>query len=304
MLLLTALISLGVLAVAVATYSVIAVRQRRGLLERAISGVDHVPSHQIPLRDAGRGNEAVATKLLERLPVGWLEEKRNADVLVQAGYESAMAPLYYASIRLALLVGLPALALLIAPRNDFTHFFSYVVGFALAGWVIPVGFLQNRLRVRQERVRRSVPDCLDLLVVCVEAGISLDAAILRVAKEMSLAHPDLAHELIVINRKTNAGIAREEALRGLWSRTGVDELRALVSSMIQSEKWGTSIATVLRVNAESLRRKRRQAAEKKAHTAALKMTIPLVTMILPPLFVVVMGPAVIQLIHAFRGMSR
>ncbi len=304
MLLLVGLISLGVLAVGVATYAVVAVRQRRGLLERAVSGVDHVPAHQIPLRDAAGGEAAVIGRMLEQLPVGWLNEKRNADVLVQAGFESPMAPLYYASVRLLLLVGLPAMAVVMAPRTSFTHFFAYVVAAALAGWVIPVGFLQNRLRTRQERIRRSVPDSLDLLVVCVEAGISLDAAILRVAREMSLAHPDLAHELMVINRKTNAGVVREEALRGLWSRTGVDELRALVSSMIQSEKWGTSIATVLRVNAEGLRRKRRQAAEKKAHTAALKMTIPLVTMILPPLFVVVMGPAVIQLVNAFRGMSR
>ena len=148
-------------------------------------------------------------------------------------------------------------------------------------------------------MRRSVPDALDLMVVCVEAGISLDAAILRVAREVRLAHPDLAHELAVVNRKTNAGIPRENALRGLWQRTGVEEIRTLVSSMIQSEKWGTSIATVLRVAAETLRRKRRQTAEKKAKQAPLKMTMPLVLFILPALFIVIMGPALVQVIQEF-----
>lgn len=166
-------------------------------------------------------------------------------------------------------------------------------------YIIPVGFLDRLVRQRQERIRRSVPDALDLLVVCVEAGISLDAAILRVAREIRLAHTDLAHELAVVNRKTNAGIPRDAALRGLWQRTGVEEIRALVSSMIQSEKWGTSVATVLRVSAETLRRKRRQVAEKKAKQAPLKMTFPLVLFILPALFIVIMGPALVQVITEF-----
>jgi tight adherence protein C len=167
------------------------------------------------------------------------------------------------------------------------------------GYIAPIGFLDRLVRVRQERIRRSVPDALDLLVVCVEAGISLDAAVLRVAREVRLAHPDLAHEFAVVNRKTNAGIPRDVALRGLWQRTGVEEIRALVSNMIQSEKWGTSVATVLRVAAETLRRKRRQTAEKKAKQAPLKMTFPLVLFILPALFIVIMGPALVQVITEF-----
>ena len=148
-------------------------------------------------------------------------------------------------------------------------------------------------------MRRSVPDALDLLVVCVEAGVSLDAAILRVAREITLAHPELARELSVVNRLTNAGMPREAALRGLWQRTGVEDLRALVASLIQSEKWGTSVATVLRVSAETLRRKRRQYAEKKAKMAPLKMTFPLLFFILPALFVVILGPAIVQIINEF-----
>ena len=121
----------------------------------------------------------------------------------------------------------------------------------------------------------------------------------KVAKELRLAHPDLAHELAVVNRLTNAGMPREEALRGLWKRTGVLDIRALVSSLIQSEKWGTSIATVLRVAAETLRRKRRQDAERRAKMAPLKMTFPLLFFILPALFTVILGPAVVQIIQEF-----
>ena len=178
-------------------------------------------------------------------------------------------------------------------------FLVYMGGAVFAAFMIPAGFLDRLVRQRQERIRRSIPDALDLMVVCVEAGISLDAAILRVAREVRLAHVDLAHELTVVNRKMNAGIPRDVALRGLWQRTGVEEIRSLVSSMIQSEKWGTSVATVLRVAAETLRRKRRQAAEKKAKQAPLKMTIPLVLFILPSLFIVIMGPAFVQVVQEF-----
>ena len=170
----------------------------------------------------------------------------------------------------------------------------------IAGWAIPVWYVHRGAYLRQERIRRSVPDALDLLVVCIEAGVSLDAAILRVARELSKVHPVLSSELMVVNRKTNAGVPREQALRGLWERTGVEEVRALISTMIQSEKWGTSIGTVLQVYAETLRRKRRQAIEKKAATIPVKMLFPLILFILPALFAVVMGPAVIQIPKLFN----
>jgi tight adherence protein C len=144
-----------------------------------------------------------------------------------------------------------------------------------------------------------LPDALDLLVVCVEAGISLDAAILRVAKDLIYVHPDLARELLVLNRKTNAGVTREEALRGLWERTGVEEIRTLVTSLVQSEKWGSSSARVLRIASETLRRKRQHWAEKRAATAPLKMVVPMALLIFPALFVVILGPAVLKIVGAF-----
>jgi tight adherence protein C len=197
------------------------------------------------------------------------------------------------------MVLVPVLAMIIVPRTEFVLFILALLISVFLGMISPVALLDRMVRLRQERITKSVPDALDLLVVCVEAGTSLDAAILRVAKDLRLVHPDLAHELAVVNRLTNAGMARDEALRGLWKRTGVLDIRALVSSLIQSEKWGTSIATVLRVSAETLRRKRRQTAERKAKMAPLKMTFPLLFFILPALFAVILGPAVVQIINEF-----
>ncbi len=179
-----------------------------------------------------------------------------------------------------------------------------VLGAALIAWILPLAVLERLVRVRQDRIRHGLPDALDLLVVCVEAGISLDAAILRVARELSFTYPDLSRELLVVNRKTNAGVTREEAIRGLWSRTGVEDLRSLSTSLIQTEKWGTSITKVLRVAAMTLRRKRRQHAEKRVALAPVKMTFPLVTMILPALFIIILGPAVLEVISSLSAAAR
>jgi tight adherence protein C len=181
--------------------------------------------------------------------------------------------------------------------------FSAVVGISL-GFIAPPAILTRLKTMREDRIRKSLPDCLDLLLVCVEAGVSLDAAILRVGREMLLLHQELSYELLMMNRRMNAGMRREDALHGLYERTGVPELRSLGANMIQSERWGTSIAQVLRVYSESLRRKRRQAAEKKAAVAATKMIFPLALFILPALFAVIGGPVIMGmggLLDAFGG---
>jgi tight adherence protein C len=202
----------------------------------------------------------------------------------------------------ALAVPLVTAALL--PRTNPS---LYVAAFGVAvtiGLLAPRAALDRLARRRQERLRRGVPDALDMLVVCVEAGISLDAGILRVAKEMTALHRDLANEFLIVNRRVNAGMPRERALHGLAVRTGLDELRGLASNMIQCERWGTSIATVLRVYAESLRRKRKQTAERKAATAPLKMLFPLGFFIFPSIFVVIIGPAMIKIYAMFHDINR
>jgi tight adherence protein C len=289
-----------VLAVIVGGAALIAQAQRRAVLARAGVGEDGGATAAIvlrPVRDTQ--TRGLREWIADTFPGPTAEDMASQEKLVQAGFDTPTAPATYFFSRVVAFVSLPVLAIVFGPRNSYFAYALSIGAAVFAGWIIPMGVLDRLIRQRQERIRRSVPDALDLMVVCVEAGVSLDAAILRVAREIRLAHTDLAHELAVVNRKTNAGIPRDTALRSLWQRTGVEEIRTLVSSMIQSEKWGTSIATVLRVSAETLRRKRRQTAEKKAKQAPLKLTFPLVLFILPALFIVIMGPALVQIITEF-----
>jgi tight adherence protein C len=295
--LLIVLLLLGGLAVIIASTALVSMLQRRDVMMRA-SEDEVFDSTSIVLKPerSSRG------RLQDRLEA-WAKEREGTEELqhklIQAGFESPAAPAVYFLFRISSIVLLPLIAFIVVPRTQFLLFVISMSTGVFMGLILPMAMLDRMVRLRQTRITRSVPDALDLLVVCVEAGTSLDAAILRVAKELRLAHPDLAHELAVVNRLTNAGMPREQALRGLWQRTGVLDIRALVSSLIQSEKWGTSIATVLRVAAETLRRKRRQDAERRAKMAPLKMTFPLLFFILPALFTVILGPAVVQIIQEF-----
>lgn len=295
--LLIVLLVLGGIAVLIASTALVSILQRRDVMIRASEDAV-VDVSSVVLRP----EKASRSRLQERLEAWAKEREDNEELqhkLIQAGFESPSAPAFYFLVRISSMVLLPVIAILVIPRTQFLLFVMTLLLGVFLGMIFPVAMLDRLVRLRQDRIKKSVPDALDLLVVCVEAGTSLDAAILRVAKELRLAHPDLAHELAVVNRLTNAGMPRDEALRGLWKRTGVLDIRALVSSLIQSEKWGTSIATVLRVAAETLRRKRKQDAERRAKMAPLKMTFPLLFFILPALFAVILGPAVVQIINEF-----
>lgn len=286
-----------------AAYTFVSERARRAEVERAIGGSESTEIRRRirrPTMEAA-SSDSIKAKLLRRAPSVWAKDKTVQERLIQAGHDSPTAPLAYSMARVVSLLLFPMLAFLIVPKTTFIQALAIIVSAAMAGFILPVYYLLRAVRLRQEKIRRSLPDALDLLVVCVEAGISLDAAILRVAKDLVFAHPELASELAVVNRKTNAGIRREEALRGLWERTGVEEIRTLVASLIQSEKWGSSSARVLRVGSETLRRKRRQSAERRAATAPTKMVVPLALLIFPALFVVILGPAVFSIIKGLSG---
>jgi tight adherence protein C len=218
--------------------------------------------------------------------------------MVRAGYDGESPIFLFAVIRVALLIGLPLFTVVIGAGDTPLEKLFFLFGALVLSWIVPRGSLDSLVRQRQERIKRALPDALDLLIVCVEAGSSLESAILRVSRDLAGIHPDLAFELGNVVRRTRAGVPRAEALRGLWDRTGVPELRTLAANIAQSERWGTSVGRVLRVTGETLRRKRRHTVERRAAQATLKMTIPLVTMILPPLFIVVLGPGVLQLIGA------
>jgi tight adherence protein C len=297
------LIGLGVTSLGIAAYTFVIDRRRQGLIERALGVRDTEVSRRSALLGAAKRKKDRRTSVLKQIPTG-LEQSRFVQKLTFAGYDSQVAPAVFAAARLVTLIILPTVVALTLVRAPMPVLLAVVPGSAIVAWILPIAVLERLVRRRQERIRHALPDSLDLLVVCVEAGISLDAAILRVARELSLSYPDLASELLVVNRKTNAGVSREDAIRGLWTRTGVDDLRTLSTNLIQTEKWGTSITKVLRVAAATLRRKRRQHAEKRVALAPVKMTIPLVALILPALFVIILGPAMLQVVSSLSGAPR
>lgn len=300
--LLVLLIILAVGSLATAAYVFAGEQSRRTLVQRASAPAGSVSAaYAAAGLSLGRPRQSIGQRLIARLPSGWSPGTKVEEQLIHAGYDGATAPIVYVLSRVALTVVLVLLTLAFAPRAHFRSFLLTLIAAAAIGWLLPTWYLGRSVRARQEKVRRSLPDCLDLLVVCIEAGISLDAALLRVAKDLGTAHPILARELLIINQKTNAGMPRQDALRGLWERTGVTEVRALVSHIVQGEKWGTSTGKVLRVYAETLRRERRQAAEKKAATAPVKMLVPLGIFIFPAILLVVMGPVVVAVSKMFAN---
>jgi len=241
--------------------------------------------------------------LRDNAPSTWADAGSATRLLVQAGFDGDFAPLFYTTLRVSAAVLLPLAAFTLGPQSSFKTLMLLVLIATAIGAIGPRAILDRMVANRRDRIRRSIPDSLDLLVVCVEAGIGLDSAILRVARDMSTLHPDLSAELFLVNRTINAGLSRDDAMHGLWQRTGVEELRGLASSMVQSERLGTSIARILRIYSESLRRKRRQMAEKRAAEASIKMIIPLALFMLPALFALVLGPAAMSLAATMKGVS-
>jgi tight adherence protein C len=171
------------------------------------------------------------------------------------------------------------------------------LGGSFLGYVLPGIILARRARARQHRMQLGLADALDLLVVSVEAGLGLDQALLRVGDELQTAHPDLADELKLVNLELRAGKARAEALRNLGERTGLEDVMSLVTVLVQTDKFGTSVAQSLRVHSDVLRTKRRQRAEEAAAKTGVKMVFPLVFCIFPAIWVVTIGPAAIKFVQ-------
>jgi tight adherence protein C len=182
-----------------------------------------------------------------------------------------------------------------------TLFSGFVAG--VVGFYLPTVWLYMKGEARRGQIQQSLPDALDLLVVCVESGLGLNAAIERVGREIALASPSLSDELLMVNQEIRTGLARGEALRRLARRTGVEDVYALTAMMIQADRLGTSIAQSLRAHAESMRTKRRQRAEQMARKAGIKLAFPLVFLIFPALLVVILGPAAIQLMEAIAAQN-
>lgn len=231
------------------------------------------------------------------------------DRLKAAGFDSPAAPRVYNLIRLALVVMLPTLFVLlsIAGGRELSFVRLYVFGSiaALFGLFVPALFIRAKADRRREDLVNGFPDCLDLMLVCVEAGLGLEAALDRVGREMTLAHPGVAKVMTTATLRLRAGATREDALRNMADEAGVDEIRSFATLLIQSDKLGTSIATTLRIYAAEMRERRRMRAEEKAHRLPVLISIPLVTCMLPVMIGVLMLPAAIrvvrQLVPALTG---
>ena len=220
-------------------------------------------------------------------------------LLVAAGYRGADAMIVFFGIRLGL--ALTGFALFATPLLVRPNVMTALAACAL-GYLLPTMALKRLVKRRQHRIRLGLADALDLMVVSVEAGLGLDQAILRVSDELAHAHPDLAEELRLINLELRAGKGRAEALRNLAERTGVDDIASLVAMLVQTDKFGTSVAQSLRVHSETLRTKRRQRAEEAAAKTGVKMVFPLVFCIFPAIWVVTIGPAAIKFIQVLGPM--
>jgi tight adherence protein C len=223
------------------------------------------------------------------------------DKLGAAGFESPAAPRLYTLIRLVLVIALPSVFVLtsIAGGKELTFMRLYVVGSiaALAGLYLPALFIRAKADRRREAIVNGFPDSLDLMLVCVEAGLGLEAALDRVGREMAVSHPLVSQMLVTATLQLRAGASREVALRRMAETARVDEISSFATLLIQSDKLGTSVATTLRVYAEEMREKRRMRAEEKAHKIPVLISIPLVVCMLPTMIGVLMLPAVVRVVR-------
>ena len=232
------------------------------------------------------------------LNLGDTDQERLSALLKSAGFVSPSAPKLYTLTRLCMIFLLPSAYVLLAYAGgeppSFTKMYLYASILALLGLLLPRLFVQARADRRKEEIVNGFPDCLDLILVCVESGLGLEAAIDRVGREMVISHPRVAELLSLTVLQLRAGASREEAFRKLADASAVEDIRSFTTLVIQSDKLGTSIATTLRVYSAEMREKRRMRAEEKAHRLPVLISIPLVACMLPTMIGTLMLPAVIM----------
>ena len=250
----------------------------------------------------GGGGGAVVVPVVERIgaaaarpfmPKSAVKQSSLRRQLMHAGYYSAQSMEMIVGLKVILLAaGAIAGYLVGAMVGGLGMYLCLYLG-AVIGFVAPGLWLSRKIRKRRKSLDAALPDALDLLVVCVESGLTLDAAMQRVGHEISLAHPDISKEFGITHMETRVGLTRVDALRNLGQRTGCPSLQSLAAMLVQTERFGTSIAQALRVHGESLRTKRQHAAEEQAAKTTVKLAFPVVLFIFPTLIVVLGGPAFI-----------
>jgi tight adherence protein C len=244
--------------------------------------------------------DQILDPLSKALPLSPAEVSRTRSWLIQAGLRERQHLVIYVVSRILGAVAFFALTVAVVGFDSI-----YLMAGAIAfGFFLPRFVLKRMIRNRQREITVALPDALDLTVVCVEAGLPLDQALMRVGEDLKYAHPALSEEFYLANLEMRAGKPRAEALRNLAARTSVDDIRSLVASLIQTDRFGTSIVQALRIYSDSLRTERRQRAEEQASKTAVKMVIPLVVFVLPSLIFVTLGPALIELYHNLAPSAR
>jgi len=242
--------------------------------------------------------ESLVDPLKDLLPRSAAEVGVAQIRLMRAGYRrDRYLDIFYAA-KILMPIAFAILATVLGLQR-YGAFFVYVTAAAL-GFLAPDFWVGWKMKKRQLEIRLGLPEALDLMTICVEAGLGLDQAILRVAEEMHISQPEVAEELVLLNLEQRAGKSRREALRNLAHRTGVDSVSEWVAMMIQTDQFGTSIAEALRVHSDSLRTQRTQEVEEQAAKTTVKLVFPLVFLIFPSMFVVTLGPAMIRIGESFE----
>jgi tight adherence protein C len=291
---------LGALAVSMMLGSRGAVSRRLAGDTVSVGGVSAAPRLRYESRETFW--TALVTAVEKRIPL--VDEASRSVVqrrLLQAGFMGPHVVRNYYAIRFFLTICLPVGFLLIAPlfgaslSNPKVMFIA--LGICVLGLYLPTMWLSRRIANRQRAIAEGFPDALDMMVVCVEAGLGLDAAFNRVGAELTRSHPALATELALVSLELRAGKSRADALRNLGDRIGLDEVNSFVTLLVQSDALGTSIAQTLTVHADEMRNKRMMRAEELAHKLPVKLTIPLVAFILPCMMTVILLPGLINIVR-------
>jgi tight adherence protein C len=275
---------------------------RAGMMARLAGAVapesEEKISRWLRVKDAGQSLKAVVQPLEKMVPKSSKEVSVVEKRLISAGYRSeGVVRIFYGAKVLV-----PLLLCVVVAGTGLGYKFGFF-GYALAlglGFLGPDFWLGRQIKKRNEAIRLGLPETLDLMVVCIEAGLSLDQSLNRSVKELSRSQPEICDELGLVLLEQRAGRPRVDSWRNLSDRVDVDSIRALVSSIIQAEQFGTSISKILRIHSDTLRTQRRQRVEEEAAKTAVKLVFPLVFFIFPSLFVVTLGPAIITIGESFK----
>ena len=247
--------------------------------------------------------ERIAEPINRLVPTSATDAKKLEKQLMQAGFRSPHATAIYRSLQLVSMLVLPAAMVVLwmfMTRPLSTVFMAVLFAFA-AGFILPRFILNRMIASRKLRITWGLADALDLMVITMEAGLGLNAAMLKVCEELKDVHPDISKEFELANLEIRVGRERSEALRNLAERTGVEDLNSLVGMLIQADRFGTSIARAVRVYSDSLRTKRRQRAEQAAQKAAFKLLLPLGALLFPTMFIIILGPALLNISDMLGG---